>query len=163
MCGHAHPGVVEAIDTAAAYGGPFGHTPPWEPDLGWMIVEAFPSIERLRFVSSGTEAAMSALRVARAATGRELILKFEGSYHGHSDGLLARAGSGLATLGLPDSAGVPAPLPPPTLFIPFIHLHPVAVALTRHPVAAVIIEPVIANSGVILPATRFLAGLRDLT
>lgn len=163
IAGHAHPEVVEAIDTAAAYGGPFGHTTPWETDLGWMIVEAFPSIERLRFVSSGTEAAMSALRVARAATGRELILKFEGSYHGHSDGLLARAGSGLATLGLPDSAGVPAAVAATTLVIPFNDLDAVAVALTRHPVAAVIIEPVIANSGVILPATGFLAGLRDLT
>jgi glutamate-1-semialdehyde 2,1-aminomutase len=163
IAGHAHPQVVEAIGTAAAYGGPFGHTTPWEIELGRMIVEAFPSIDRLRFVSSGTEAAMSALRVARAATGRDLILKFEGSYHGHSDALLARAGSGLATLGLPASAGVPTAVAATTHVVPFNDLDAVAVALTRHAIAAVIVEPLIANSGVILPATGFLAGLRELT
>jgi len=163
IAGHAHPAVEEAIRSAAANGGPFGHTSPAEVELGRMIVDAFPSIERLRFVCSGTEAAMSALRVARAATKRDLILKFEGSYHGHSDALLAKAGSGMATLGLPDSAGVPAAVAATTLVVPFNDLDAVDAALDRHPVAAVIVEPVVANAGVVLPLDGYLEGLRTLT
>jgi len=108
ILGHAHPAVVAALEGAIARGGPFGATTEAEVRLGRLITQAMPAVERLRFVSSGTEAAMSALRVARAATGRDLVLKFAGGYHGHSDSLLAKAGSGLATLGLPASAGVPA-------------------------------------------------------
>ncbi len=163
IAGHAHPSVLDAIGAAAANGGPFGHTTAPEIELGRMIIEAFPSIERVRFVCSGTEAAMSALRVARAATGRDLILKFEGAYHGHSDALLAKAGSGLATLGLPESAGVPAAVAATTLVVPFNDLDAVASSLRRYPVAAVIVEPVIANAGVVLPAAGFLEGLRELT
>ena len=163
IAGHAHPAVEEAIRSAAANGGPFGHTSPAEVELGRMIVDAFPSIERLRFVCSGTEAAMSALRVARAATKRDLILKFEGSYHGHSDALLAKAGSGMATLGLPDSAGVPAAVAATTLVVPFNDLDAVDSALDRHPVAAIIVEPVVANAGVVLPLDGYLEGLRTLT
>ncbi len=163
IAGHGHPTVVKAICDSAMGGGPFGHTTPREIELGRMIVDAFPSIERLRFVCSGTEAAMSALRVARAATGRDLTLKFEGSYHGHSDALLAKAGSGLATLALPDSAGVPAAVTGTTIVVPFNDLDAVERALCEHPVAAVIVEPVVANAGVVLPATGFLDGLRELT
>jgi len=163
IAGHAHPAVEEAIRSAAANGGPFGHTSPAEVELGRLIVDAFPSIERMRFVCSGTEAAMSALRVARAATKRDLILKFEGSYHGHSDALLAKAGSGMATLGLPDSAGVPAAVAATTLVVPFNDLDAVDAALDRHRVAAVIVEPVVANAGVVLPVDGYLEGLRTLT
>jgi glutamate-1-semialdehyde 2,1-aminomutase len=163
IVGHAHPDVVEAIITAAMGGGPFGHTTPWEVELAQLIVDAFPSIERLRFVCSGTEAAMSALRVARAATKRDLVLKFEGSYHGHSDALLAKAGSGMATLALPDSAGVPADVAATTLVVPFNDLDAVEAALERHMVAAVIVEAVVANAGVVLPHAGYLEGLRVLT
>ncbi|MBO0703017.1 MAG: aminotransferase class III-fold pyridoxal phosphate-dependent enzyme, partial [Candidatus Dormibacteraeota bacterium] len=110
IAGHAHPEVVRAIGEAARLGGPFGATVEGELRLARLIQERMPSLERIRFVNSGTEAAMSALRVARAATGRDLVLKFEGGYHGHADHLLASAGSGVATLGLPGSAGVPAPI-----------------------------------------------------
>ena len=163
IAGHAHADVVEAIRAAAAGGGPFGHTTAAEIQLGRTIVESMPSIERMRFVCSGTEAAMSALRMARAATGRDLVLKFEGCYHGHSDALLAKAGSGLATLGLPDSAGVPAAVAATTLVVPFNDLDAVAAALANHSIAAVIVEPVCANAGVVLPAGGFLEGLRELT
>jgi glutamate-1-semialdehyde 2,1-aminomutase len=164
ILGHAHPAVVAAIERAAVGGGPFGATTPAEVRLGRLISEAMPSVERLRFVNSGTEAAMSALRVARAATGRDLVLKFAGGYHGHSDGLLARAGSGVATLGLPGSAGVPASVAATTLLAGYNDLDSVAAQLDAHPgqVAAIIVEPVAANSGVVPPAPGFLQGLRDL-
>lgn len=164
VLGHAHPAVVEAIQRAAAQGGPFGATTEAEVRLGRLITEAMPSVERLRFVNSGTEAAMSALRAARAATGRDLVLKFVGGYHGHSDALLARAGSGVATLGLPGSAGVPAPVAATTLLARYNDLDSVSVQLDAHPdqVAAIIVEPVAANSGVVPPAPGFLEGLRRL-
>ena len=164
LLGHGHPDVVAAIQLAAARGGPFGATTEAEIRLGRLITDAMPAVERIRFVNSGTEAAMSALRVARAATGRDLVLKFEGGYHGHSDSLLARAGSGLATLALPGSAGVPAPVAATTLLARFNDLESVALQLEAHPgqVAAIIVEPVAANVGVVPPGPGFLPGLREL-
>jgi glutamate-1-semialdehyde 2,1-aminomutase len=164
ILGHAHPAVVAAIQRAAAEGGPFGATTEAEIRLGRLISEAMPSVERLRFVNSGTEAAMSALRVARAATGRDLVLKFAGGYHGHSDALLARAGSGVATLGLPGSAGVPRQVAATTLLARYNDLDSVSAQLDAHPeqVAAIIVEPVAANSGVVPPDPGFLQGLRRL-
>jgi glutamate-1-semialdehyde 2,1-aminomutase len=163
--GHAHPAVVEAIRTAVAAGGPFGATSPAEVRLAELIRSRMPSIERLRFVNSGTEAAMSALRVARAATGRDLVIKFEGGYHGHADSLLVEAGSGVATLSIPGSAGVAAPVAAQTLVATYNDLTSVASLLDAHAgeVAAVIVEPVAANMGVVLPAPGFLAGLRQVT
>jgi glutamate-1-semialdehyde 2,1-aminomutase len=164
ILGHAHPAVVAAVQEAAACGGPFGATTEAEVRLGRLIREAMPSVERLRFVSSGTEAAMSALRVARAATGRDLVLKFEGGYHGHSDGLLARAGSGLTTLALPGSAGVPAAVAATTVLARYGDLGSVAAQLDAHAgrVAAILVEPVAANVGVVPPSPGFLPGLREL-
>ena len=165
ILGHAHPVVVAAIEKAARAGGSFGVTHPDEVRLAELIQRGMPALERLRFVNSGTEAAMSALRVARAATRRNLVLKFEGGYHGHSDGLLAKAGSGLATLGLPASAGVPEPVAAQTLVIPYNDLGAVEAAFAGHPerIAAVIVEPVAANVGVVPPEAGFLDGLRRLT
>src|SRR6202022_354123 len=164
LLGHAQPAVVAAIREAAEAGGSFGATGPGEVRLAELIREAMPAVERLRFVSSGTEAAMSALRVARAATGRDLVLKFEGGYHGHSDSLLAKAGSGLATLGLPASAGVPAAVAATTLLARYNDLDSTSAQLEAHRgrVAAIIVEPVAANVGVVPPARGFLAGLRKL-
>jgi glutamate-1-semialdehyde 2,1-aminomutase len=165
VLGHADPEVVEAIARAARSGGSFGVTTAPEIELGEMIQQAMPSVERVRFVNSGTEAAMSALRVARAATGRELVIKFEGGYHGHSDSLLAKAGSGLATLSMPDSAGVTAAVAGQTLIAHYNDLDSVSALFDTHRdrIAAVIVEPVAANMGVVLPASGFLAGLRTLT
>jgi glutamate-1-semialdehyde 2,1-aminomutase len=165
MLGHANPSVVEAIRTAVEAGGSFGATSPAEIRLGELIRSRMPSIERLRFVNSGTEAAMSALRVARAATGRELVVKFEGGYHGHVDSLLVEAGSGAATLSIPGSAGVAAAVAAQTLMATYNDLSSVAALLERHAgkVAAVIVEPVAANMGVVAAAPGFLAGLRRLT
>ena len=165
ILGHAHPDVVTAIRREAEAGGPFGATTPAEVELGEAIREAMPSIERLRFVSSGTEAAMSALRVARAATRRDLVVKFEGGYHGHADGLLAQAGSGLATLSLPASAGVTAGAAAQTLLARYNDPASVRALFDRHPgrIAAVIVEPVAANMGVVPPAPGFLEELREVT
>jgi glutamate-1-semialdehyde 2,1-aminomutase len=165
MLGHAHPAVVEAIGLAVEAGGSFGATTPAEVRLAELICARMPSIERLRFVSSGTEAAMSALRVARAATGRDLVVKFDGGYHGHADSLLVEAGSGAATLSIPGSAGIPASVAAQTLVATYNDLSSVAALLEGHPaqVAAVIVEPVAANMGVVPPAPGFLAGLRELT
>ncbi len=164
ILGHANPEVNEAINEAVEAGGPYGATCPAEIRLAELICARMPSIERLRFVSSGTEAAMSALRVARAATGRPLIIKFDGGYHGHSDGLLVSAGSGAATLSIPGSAGVSAAVAGETLVAEYNDLGSVAALVNAYPdqIAAIIVEPVAANMGLVLPAPGFLKGLRRL-
>jgi glutamate-1-semialdehyde 2,1-aminomutase len=164
ILGHAHPAVVAAVSEALADGFALGATSPREIDLGQAIQRAMPSLERLRFTSSGTEAAMSAIRLARGATGRDLVIKFGGGYHGHSDAMLVEAGSGVATLGIPGSAGVPAAVAEGTIVVPINDLAAVGAAMVRHrdKVAAIIVEPVAANVGVIPPAAGFLQGLRDL-
>ncbi|MHB8632298.1 MAG: glutamate-1-semialdehyde 2,1-aminomutase, partial [Candidatus Limnocylindria bacterium] len=159
ILGHADPGVVRAVIEQAARGTSFGAPTPLEVELAETIVAAYPAAELLRFVSSGTEAAMSALRVARAATRRDRIVKFAGCYHGHSDGLLARAGSGVATLGLPDSAGVSAATAADTIVIEYNDLAACERAIDNG-VAAVIVEPYAGNMGCVPPAPGFLAGLR---
>ena len=164
ILGHGNRAVVDAIQAAAEAGGSFGATSPAEIRLGEMIRSRMPSIERMRFVNSGTEAAMSALRVARAATGRDLVIKFDGGYHGHADSLLVEAGSGAATLSIPGSAGVAASVAAQTLVAEYNDLDSVAALFdtNRNKIAAVIVEPVAANMGVIPPASGFLAGLRKL-
>ena len=165
ILGHAHPEVVEVLARAAETGTSFGACTPREVELAERIVEAYPSIERVRLVNSGTEATLSALRVARAATGRDKILKFEGCYHGHGDSLLVKAGSGVATLGLPDSPGVPRALAELTVTVPFNDLTALEEAFSthRHQLAAVIVEPVVGNMGCVAPAPGFLKRLRALT
>jgi glutamate-1-semialdehyde 2,1-aminomutase len=165
ILGHAHPVVVAAIEAAAEAGGSFGVTGPGEVRLAELICARMPSIERIRFVNSGTEAAMSALRVARAATKRDLVLKFEGGYHGHADSLLVEAGSGVATLSIPGSAGVPKAVAAQTLVAKYNDVDSVASLLRerRGQVAAVIVEPVAANMGVVAPVPGFLEALRRLT
>jgi glutamate-1-semialdehyde 2,1-aminomutase len=165
ILGHAHPTVVAAVVWAARNGFALGATHPLEIELGEAITGAMPSIERLRFTSSGTEAVMSALRLARAATGRTLVVKFAGGYHGHIDGLLVEAGSGLATQAIPGSAGVPDATAAQTLVLPYNDASSVTLAFARHPgqIAAVIVEPVAANVGVIAPAPDFLEHLRETT
>ncbi len=164
ILGHGNKGVVDAIKAAAEAGGSFGATSPGEIRLGELIRSRMPSIERLRFVNSGTEAAMSALRVVRAATGRDLVIKFDGGYHGHADPLLVEAGSGAATLSIPGSAGVAASVAAQTLVAEYNDLESAAALLdaNQDKVAAIIVEPVAANMGVIPPASGFLAGLRSL-
>jgi glutamate-1-semialdehyde 2,1-aminomutase len=164
ILGHAHPAVVSAVTEAAARGTSYGAPTPAEVQLAELVRELVPSMEMLRFVSSGTEATMSAVRVARGFTGRDMIVKFEGCYHGHGDSFLVRAGSGVATLGLPDSPGVPAELSRLTLTAPYNDLDAVAQIFHAYPdgIAAIIVEPVVGNSGFIPPADGFLQGLRTL-
>ena len=165
LFGHAHPAIVEAATAAATRGTSFGMPTEAETELARRIVEAVPSVEQVRLVSSGTEAAMSAIRLARGATGRDLIVKFEGCYHGHSDALLARGGgSGLATLGIPGSPGVTEGATKDTLTAPYNDLEAVRALFSARGdrIAAVIVEPVAANMGVVPPADGFLDGLRAL-
>jgi glutamate-1-semialdehyde 2,1-aminomutase len=165
ILGHAHPAIVEAVAGSARNGFAFGATNPLEIELAETIRRAMPSMERLRFTSSGTEAVMSALRVARAATGRDLVVKFAGAYHGHSDGLLVEAGSGLATQAIAGSAGVPAAVAATAMVLPYNDRAAVtrAFAAQLGRIAAVVVEPVIANAGVIPPLPGYLEHLCEIT
>jgi glutamate-1-semialdehyde 2,1-aminomutase len=165
ILGHAHPDIVAAISDQASRGTSFGMTSPLEVELGEKITKAIPSVEMVRFVNSGTEAAMSAVRLARGFTKRDLVVKFEGCYHGHSDGFLSEAGSGLATLGISASPGVPDAFAALTLNTPYNNLEAVENVFKMHPgkIAAAIVEPVAANMGVVPPAPGFLEGLRAIT
>lgn len=165
ILGHAHPEVVGAVQRAAEQGVSFGTSVPAEVELAEAVRERFPAVEMLRFVNSGTEATMSAVRLARGVTGRDLVLKFDGCYHGHGDSFLVEAGSGVATFGLPDSPGVPAALSELTVTAPFNDLEAVRRVFARHGdrIAAVILEPVVGNAGLIPPVDGFLEGLRDVS
>jgi len=165
ILGHSHPQVVDALKQAAERGASFGAPTELEITLAKMICSAIPSIGMIRFVNSGTEATMSALRLARAFTGRDKIVKFAGGYHGHADGLLVKGGSGLATLSLPSSPGVPSSYASNTLVAPYNNAEAVAQLFQRYPneIAAVIVEPVAANMGVVPPQSGFLESLRSLT
>lgn len=164
VLGHASPIVIDALERAMADGTSFGMPTLLEVELGELIRSRMPHIEMMRFVSSGTEATMSAVRLARAFTGRDAILKFEGCYHGHADSFLVRAGSGVATLGLADSPGVPAALAELTLTAPYNDLDAATdiIAKSKNGVAAIIVEPIVGNSGFISPDHGFLEGLRGL-
>src|SRR6266545_3212048 len=165
ITGHAHPKVVEAIQKAAVKGTSYGAPSPLEIELAKSVMDFMPNIEMIRFVNSGTEATMSALRLARAYTKRDKIIKFDGCYHGHADMLLVQAGSGVATLGLPDSPGVPADTVKDTLVADFNNLESVEVLFKKYPdqIAAIIVEPVAGNMGVVPPLPDFLEGLRGIT
>src|SRR2546425_1790563 len=165
LLAHAHPSVSAAIADQAQKGTSYGVTTELEVELAERILRAIPFMERVRFVSSGTEATMSALRLARGFTGRDLLIKFEGCYHGHADSFLSQAGSGLATLGIAECPGVPQALAQLTLNVPYNDLAAVEKLFAQHPgkVAAVIVEPIAANMGVVLPRQGFLPGLRELT
>jgi len=165
ILGHADAGVLDAILGAACNGTSFGASTPSEADLAELVLSAFPQMQKVRFVSSGTEATMSAIRLARAYTKRKYIVKFEGCYHGHADALLVKAGSGVATLGIPGSAGVPEEFTQFTLALPFNNLGAVEHAFQKfkHQIACVIVEPVVGNMGCVPAADDYLVGLRLLT
>jgi glutamate-1-semialdehyde 2,1-aminomutase len=164
ILGHSHPAVVKAVRAAAARGTSFGAPTEAEVEIAELICKALPSVQRLRFVNSGTEATMSAIRLARAATGRKRILKFEGCYHGHTDALLVGAGSGVATLGIPGSPGVPEEFASLTIQSPYNDLAAATAAFKRYgeEIAAVLVEPVAGNMGCVAPLPGFLAGLREI-
>jgi glutamate-1-semialdehyde 2,1-aminomutase len=164
VLGHAHPAVVEALSVAIGRGTSYGAPTAVENQLAELVIATVPSIEMIRFVNSGTEATMSALRLARAYTGRDKVIKFAGCYHGHADMLLSQAGSGVATLGLPDSLGVPAPVVADTLTVEYNDFPAVEALFAQQSdqIAAVIVEPVAANMGFVLPAEGFLPGLQAL-
>lgn len=165
LLGHAFPPVVKAIQDAAARSASFGASTASEADLAAIVTALVPSIQKLRFVSSGTEATMSAIRLARAFTGRKYIVKFEGCYHGHADGLLVKAGSGVATFGIPGSAGVPEEAVHFTLALPYNDVSAVEAAFAKHKdeIACIIVEPIVGNAGCIPPAPGYLEALRRLT
>jgi len=165
ILGHAHPRIVRAVKKAVERGSSFGCPTELETTLARMVCEAMPSVEMLRFVNSGTEATMSAIRLARAFTGKNKVVKFAGCYHGHSDGLLAKGGSGMATLGIPSSPGVPAALTSDTLVAPYNNQEVVEKLFKDFApdIAAVIVEPIAGNMGVVLPKPGFLEHLRSLT
>ncbi|SRR5689334_20718645 len=165
ILGHAPPAVIEAIIEAARNGTSFGASTPLEVDLAEAVLEAYPSMEKVRFVSSGTEATMSAVRLARAFTGRKYVVKFEGCYHGHADALLVKAGSGVVTLGIPGSAGVPEETVQFTLALPYNNTNAVEEAFKRYKgeIACVIVEPVVGNMGCVPPQKGYLDALRYLT
>ena len=164
ILGHAHPTVVQGLQEAAARGTSYGAPTKLESELAQLVIDTVPSVEMVRFVNSGTEACMSALRLARAHTGRSKIIKFAGCYHGHADMLLVQAGSGVATLGLPDSPGVPGATTGDTLIAPFNDLDSVAELFETYPgeIACAIVEPIAANMGFVLPDDGYLQGLSDL-
>lgn len=165
ILGHAHPRIVNALKAAAEKGTSYGAPTALETELAELVIRAYPSIEKVRMVNSGTEATMSAIRVARGFTGRDKIIKFEGCYHGHADGLLVKAGSGATTFGVPDSSGVPKSYARNTITLPFNNLNIVREAIEKEwkNIACVIMEPVIGNIGCVLPRPGFLEGLRKLT
>ena len=165
ILGHADQGVLDAILNAAGNGTSFGASTPSEADLAELVVEAFPHVEKIRFVSSGTEATMSAIRLARAHTKRKYIVKFEGCYHGHADALLVKAGSGIATLGIPGSAGVLEEVSQFTIALPFNDTEALEQAFSkyRHQIACVIVEPVVGNMGCVPANGGYLANLRTIT
>ena len=165
ILGHAVPSVVEGISAAARNGTSFGASTAAEADLAEIVIAAFPHIEKIRFVSSGTEATMSAIRLARAYTKRKYVVKFEGCYHGHADALLVKAGSGVATLGIPGSAGVPEEFTQLTLALPFNDFDALEQAFSKFKsqIACIIVEPVVGNMGCVPPARGYLDALREIT
>src|SRR5882762_8700730 len=165
LLGHANPAISAAVAEQAKRGTSFGVTTELEIELATLITRAIPTIEKIRFVSSGTEATMSAVRLARGVTKRDFIVKFEGCYHGHADSFLSQAGSGLATLGIAECPGVPEALAALTLNVPYNNLHAVEGVFAKHKgqIAAIIVEPIAANMGVVLPENGFLNGLREIT
>jgi glutamate-1-semialdehyde 2,1-aminomutase len=165
ILGHAVPAVIEAVIAAARKGTSFGASTPAEADLAELVISAFPHMQKVRFVSSGTEATMSAIRLARGYTKRKYIVKFEGCYHGHSDALLVKAGSGVATLGIPGSAGVPEEFTQFTLALPYNDTGAIEQAFEKfkHQIACVIVEPVVGNMGCVPPAHGYLEALRSIT
>jgi glutamate-1-semialdehyde 2,1-aminomutase len=163
IVGHAHDEVLESLQQTLVKGTSFGAPGPLENVLAKMVIDAVPSVEMVRFTNSGTEACMGMLRLVRAFTKRDALVKFDGCYHGHADSFLVQAGSGVATLGLPDSPGVPQGATKGTLVATYNDLKSVEELLSSHPVAAVILEPVVGNSGFIKPTKEFLVGLRELT